>query len=67
MLCGSTLGSDHCSHSLRHQGGKAGEVDRGEGTPAELFIFACIMFVIVTVSVSHKVARMRKTFSHGEQ
>ena len=44
ILYSTTLGSDHCSHSLWYQGVKAREEGRGEGTPVELVIFAYIMF-----------------------
>ena len=42
---GPTLGSDHCSHSLRHRGAEVEKVGEGEGTPVEFVIFAHIMFV----------------------
>ena len=45
ILGGSTLRSSHCSHSPWHQGVEVEEVGGGEGTPVELVIFACIMFV----------------------
>ena len=45
ILHSPTLRRDHCGHFPWHRGVKVEEVGRGEGSPVELVIFACIMFV----------------------